>query len=102
VTEDQVVIASKNRGVISLNPTTGKVQWTTMLRKRADGSPVIAGDDVWVAAADGRLYRLSLADGTEKWQFEERGSFAASPAIAGNRLIVANDKGSVICFGPSK
>ena len=102
VTADHVVVTSKNRKVIALDPASGKVQWTTTLRKRADGSPVIAGEDVWVAAADGRLYRLSLSDGTEKWQYEERGSFIAPPAIAGNHLIVANDKGSVICFGPPK
>lgn len=101
VTEEHVVVASKNRSVLSLDPATGKVQWSTTLRKRADGSPVIAGKDVWVAAADGRLYRLSLQDGSELWQYEERGSFVASPAIAGNHLIVANDKGMVICFGPA-
>lgn len=100
VTEKHVVVTSKNRSVISLNPETGKVQWTTTLRKRADGSPVIAGSDVWVAAADGRLYRISLHDGKIAWQYEERGGFIAPPAIAGNRLIVANDKGKVICFGP--
>lgn len=100
VTDDHVVVASKNRSVLSLDPDTGNVQWSTTLRKRADGSPVIAGKDVWVAAADGRLYRLSLEDGTIQWQFEERGSFIAPPAVAGNHLIVANDKGMVICFGP--
>jgi outer membrane protein assembly factor BamB len=99
VVDGHVVVCSKNRSVLSLDPATGKVQWTTMLRKRADGSPVIAGKDVWVAAADGRLYRLALADGKELWQYEVRGAFIAPPAIAGERLIVANDKGTVICLG---
>lgn len=99
MTKDIVVVASQNRQVFALDPKDGHALWSTPLRRRSDSSPVIAGDDVWIAATDGRLYRLGLVDGKEKWQYEIKGGFLASPAIAQGRLIVATDAGTVICFG---
>lgn len=98
---DQLVIASSQyKQVDAISTETGKLQWRHTLRRRADASPVIAGDDVWIAATDGRLVRLSLADGTdEKWSYEIRGSFLAAPAIAGGELFIADDDGVVRCFG---
>ncbi|XZE53911.1 PQQ-binding-like beta-propeller repeat protein [Planctomycetaceae bacterium SH139] len=98
-TPDHVIVANKNRQVIALNPSDGKVQWTAQLKRRADASPVVAGDDVWVTATDGRIYRIDANTGKEKWQYEIRGSFIAPPAVAEQRLLVATDKGVIVCFG---
>lgn len=98
VTPQHVIVTSKNRIVVDLDPNTGKPRWTTTLRKRADASPVIAGDDVWITATDGRIYRLGLDDGVERWQYELRGSLIAPPAVTATSLIVATDDGKVTCF----
>ncbi len=100
-TESTVVVASQFRKVIALDAATGQLRWSKMLRRFADASPIIAGDDVWVAATDGRLYRFALADGTLRWQYEIRGSFHAAPVVSDGRLLVANDDGTVIAFGGS-
>jgi outer membrane protein assembly factor BamB len=84
-----------------LDAATGLLRWAKMLRRFADASPIIAGDDVWVAATDGRLYRFALADGTLRWQYEIRGAFHAAPVVSDGRLLVANDDGTVIAFGGS-
>lgn len=99
--EQAIVVTSQFRSVVALDPKTGKPLWTKPLRRFAEASPVIAGDDVWVAATDGRLYRFALSDGTLRSEQEFRGSFLAPPAIAGEQLIIANDDGVVIALGPA-
>lgn len=94
-----VVAASRNRLVFALNTETGKVAWQHNLRKRADSSPVIAGDRVVIAASDGRVLLLDLANGEQQWMFEVKGGFLGSPAVAAGRLVVASDRGTVYCFG---
>ena len=100
-TADNVVVAtSRNKHVFALDATTGKVLWDNVLRKRADGSPVIAGQNVVLAAADGRLITFDLKTGAEKWLYEVKGAFIGSPAVVDGKIIVASDKGTVFCFGP--
>lgn len=99
ISDELVIVSSQYKQVDAIAIDTGKRKWRYTLRRRADASPVIAGDDVWIAATDGRLIRLSLEDGTEKWSYEIRGSFLGGPAIAGNRLFIADDDGVVRCFG---
>ncbi len=99
VSTDFVIVSSQYRQVDALSIKTGQRKWRHTLKRRADASPVIAGDDVWVAASDGRLIRLALDDGSERWQFEVRGSFLSAPAIAGGRLFIADDDGVIRCFG---
>ncbi len=99
-TADNLVVAtSRNKHVFALDAISGKVAWDVVLRKRADGSPVIAGNSVVVAAADGRLIVLDLKTGAEKWLYEVKGAFIGSPAIADGKIVVASDKGTVFCFG---
>jgi outer membrane protein assembly factor BamB len=95
-----VIVSSQYKQVDAISIETGERKWRHTLRRRADASPVIAGEDVWIAATDGRLIRLGLEDGTEeKWSYEIRGAFLAAPAIAGNELFIADDEGVLRCFG---
>lgn len=94
-----VITSSQRKQIDAISIETGQRVWRHSLRRRADASPVIAGNDVFIAATDGRLVRLSLADGTdEKWSYEIRGSFLASPAIADGMLFIADEDGVVRCF----
>lgn len=102
VNGDIVVLASQFKQVDAVNVATGERVWTYKLRRRADASPVIAGEDVWIAATDGRLIRLNATDGSETWQREYRGGFIASPAVVGDQLILADDNGKVWAMGPAK
>lgn len=97
---DRIIVSSQNKHVDALNRATGEQMWRKTLRRRADASPLIAGEDVWIASTAGLLLRLSVADGEEKWSFEARGKFMAAPAIVGDLLIIADDDGVVRCFGP--
>ncbi len=98
VKEGLVIVSSRNRQIFALDQETGLVRWRTTLRKRCDSSPIIAGKDIWLAAADGRLVRLDLNSGKEKWLYEIKGSFLASPSVADGKIVAASDRGSIFCF----
>lgn len=99
VTESLVIVTSRNKFVDAISIQSGKQVWRHTLRRRADASPVVAGDDVWIASTDGRLVRLDKATGEETWQYEISGAFVASPAIAHQRLVIADDNGVIRAFG---
>lgn len=98
VSDSLVIVSSQFKQVDAIAMDSGQRLWRHTLRRRADASPVIAGQDVWIAATDGRLVRLSLDDGEEQWSYEIRGGFLAAPAIAGEELFIADDQGVVRCF----
>lgn len=101
VTPKHVVFGARNRKVTALNPKTGSEIWSTTLKAKIDGSPIIAGDRVHIGSTDGRLYTLDIADGKILWQKEFGGSFMGAPAIIGGetpRLVVATERGVVYCL----
>ena len=66
---------------------------------RVDGSPVVAGQRVYIGAANGRLFALHLNTGKVAWEYETGGEIVASPAVADGRLVIANTDGTIYCFG---
>ncbi len=99
LSDDMVIVSSQFKQVDALSLETGELVWRHTLRRRADASPVIDGDDVWIAATDGRLVRLDLATGKPRdWSFESRGGFYAAPTIVGSDLLIADDNGLVYCI----
>lgn len=99
VQDGLLIGTSRNKQVFALKADTGEVAWTHRLRKRADSSPVIAGETVVIAAADGRIIFLDLKSGEQTWLFEVKESFLGSPAVSDGKLVVANDRGTIFCFG---
>lgn len=97
---DRVLVASSQaKRVVGIERSTGKLLWQMQLRRRADASPVIAGQSVFLAATDGRLYRINLLDGKPTWTYEVKGSLLSSPAIADNRIVLTTEEGHILCFG---
>lgn len=98
-TQNIVVAASGNRRLFALDLKTGALLWENTLRRRVEGSPVIAGDQIVVAGSDGRVALYDLKTGQELWMYELKGSFLGSPAVAHHQIIVASDRGEITCFG---
>ena len=96
--EGIVVVPSRNKRLLGIDAATGKLKWEVVLKKRSDASPVICDGRAWLGASDGMVYGISL-DGKETWSYQLSGQILASPAIAEDRLIIATEKGSVVCFG---
>jgi len=96
---DLVIVSSQFKQIDAISLKTGERVWRHTLRRRADASPVIDGDDVWIASTDGRLIRLDLATGEPReWSYESSGEFYAAPMVVGNELLIADDNGIVRCF----
>ena len=99
VTEDHVVFGARNRKVYSINPISGKENWSAELKANIDSSPVIVGNRVFVGSTDGRFYELELKTGKIVWQKQFDGGFIGSPAVGFGKLVIATDRGVVYCLG---
>ena len=99
VNKDHVIFGSRQREVFSVNPKTGKQNWSRTLKANVDSSPVIVGDRVFIGSTEGRLYALNLKNGETLWQKQLNGGIIGSPAVAFERLIIATDRGVVYCLG---
>jgi outer membrane protein assembly factor BamB len=68
-----ILVKTVDDQVIALDASTGKTRWvfasgTPQLILRFGSSPVITGDKVLVGSASGKLFLLTLADGTILWE----------------------------------
>jgi outer membrane protein assembly factor BamB len=76
--------------------------WKFPTRGAVDSSPVIAGDRLVVASDDGRVYSLSLADGSELWHYEIGSPVAGSPAVVEGSFLIGADDGNLYAFSVKK
>jgi len=99
ISDGKLLVTTRNKRLLAIDAKTGMLSWEYVFKKRSEASPVICDDRVWVGSGDGRLVALRLTTGEELWQSEQTGAFNASAAVAAGKLVIANDKGSVYCFG---
>ncbi|HSM14889.1 MAG TPA: PQQ-binding-like beta-propeller repeat protein [Thermoanaerobaculia bacterium] len=106
--------SSDLRCVTALDPADGRVLWRTDVGGWSWGTPLVAGDRVWAAAAAGNPYfvehraglgALDRATGRPLWRHpldEPEGAFlwgiTGSPVRAGDRVIVATAQGTLLAF----
>jgi len=93
------IFGNQSRKVFALDCETGESVWEFTAHSQVDSSPVVVGDRVLVAGADGRLYQLNVDDGSKVWEKQFAGGFAASPAVAQQRIVIATRRGVVYCLG---
>jgi outer membrane protein assembly factor BamB len=99
VTREAIVFGGRDKFVRAVSPATGDPIWEFATRGRVDGSPIIAGQRVYIGSADGRFYVLDRASGALVWQVETGGRFSASPAAADGRIVIGNEDGVLYCLG---
>ncbi len=88
VVGDQVVLASKNGILQSINPVDGDWKW----EGRKTNGEVLAGlaadaRNVYVPSMDQRLYAFSVARGAEMWQAQLEGTLDQTPALGGSVVL---------------
>ena len=81
------------------------------MRSRVDASPVAVRvrdeknstqeptESIIVADTAGEIKMLRNHDGSGCWEFSAGGGFSGSPAVVGDRVVLASDDGVVWCFG---
>ena len=99
-----VIVAATGYGeLVALDAATGGRTWTYDLREPARGAPTASGGKAYVVTVTNVLHAVNIADGTEAWTYagipETAGVLsAASPAVAGNIVVVPYSSGEVIAF----
>ncbi len=90
LTDSGLVIAgSYDHKVYALKADNGDLAWTFNGSKdRIVGAPVASGDIVYVPAADGTLFALSVQDGAEQWTFHADGELWSDPLIVDGRIFI--------------
>jgi len=92
-----VVFCGGDTVIYGVDRATGVKTWSFETDGMTPLSPVIAGSGV-VAAVNGTLYGLALADGKLQWKLEA-GDEITGPAIIDGMIVVGTDDGHVVAYG---
>jgi eukaryotic-like serine/threonine-protein kinase len=101
VTDDLVIVGSRDKKVYALDRKTGEEKWSFLTENRVDSSPVVAGNRVFFGSLDKTFYVLDLK-GNEVKRFDIDAGILGSPAVAEGCVVIGTEKGTVYCFGAKK
>lgn len=84
--------------LVALNAKSGSVVWETQLNRNKrfrdiDATPVIDGDQLYIAGYDDKLYSVSLDKGEILWRIDGGGYQAVT--LAGDKLFYSTSNGEV-------
>ncbi|HWA97123.1 MAG TPA: PQQ-binding-like beta-propeller repeat protein [Pirellulales bacterium] len=99
VVHDEVIyLASEGLTALGKRSTAGdpEILWATKQLDPASSSPVVQDGSVYVLNRAGALTCGDADTGEVKWRLRLKGSFWATPVVAGNYLFAANSDGEII------
>ena len=76
--------------VIKLDARTGRVLWKHSLPGRAESSPLVVGNTVYLGCEDDKLYALSTRNGHVRWATTLGGPVKSAPAYRHGVLFVGD------------
>jgi eukaryotic-like serine/threonine-protein kinase len=79
----------------SPTPSLEALVWKFRTGGRVISSPLVVGDAAYVGSADGSLYAIDRATGTQRWKFDTRGPVNSSPAYHDGTVYVGSVDGNV-------
>lgn len=95
-----VLALSRNNGsLVRIEPTTGRILWSSPPCGRSDGSPAVGKDFIVFGACDAALHVIAPASGTTLGSIDvsEQGPLAGGVAIDGPRVYAGTRDGSLLC-----
>lgn len=96
VVEDGVAYAaSRDNHLYALDPDTGEPLWTARVGGVLRSAPAVGETRLFVVDDDGFVSAFARADGKRLWTSADD-HFAGAPIIAGDSLLVADDRGAVV------
>lgn len=101
--DSDAVFGADTQGVISAyKRQSGDSVWTSnFLRYRQLTAPAVVGRSVVIGDAEGNVHLLSKVDGSVLTRMTTDGSaIASTPALVGQTLVVATQRGGVFGFRP--
>lgn len=102
VVGDRIVVSLPSGSVFSLDAESGEPAWKTQLPGRLNTSPVVIGDDLYVGDIDGRIHRLSSADGKVIGAFDVEGYVYGSLLLGGKCLLALWAENTLACLNPQQ
>lgn len=90
--------------MMAFNAKTGSVVWDLQLNRNKrfrdiDASPIIDGDQIFIAGYDDKLYCVSADKGEVLWRIDQGGYSAVT--ISGDRLYYSTTNGEVLALKKS-
>lgn len=100
VVDGEYYCATYDGELWSLSAADGKRRWMSKTGDDTDGSPVVAGSRVFVAAEDKApyCYAFSRETGEELWRHKGRGGYWSTPAVVGEDLFIGSAGGQFDCL----
>ncbi|MBB6523142.1 outer membrane protein assembly factor BamB [Pseudoteredinibacter isoporae] len=89
VISDGVLFAAGSEGeVVSLNPETGRENWSKDLDKELAGGVGAGPENIFLGSYSGTVYALSRDDGSERWQTKLSSEILSAPQSNGDVVVV--------------
>lgn len=86
------------RGCTAIGATTGEVDWKLETGAPVWGEPAVAGQHVFVAAADGYVYAVEASTGETAWSRDLETSAVPAPTVTSGTVYAATDAGTVFAL----
>jgi len=99
-----IYILSEQQNLFALQSSTGKLIWKKNIGEDKPydwafdyyfSSPVIKGDTLLIASADGKLLSLNKKDGKEFWQLTAKHFLRATPALLNGWIYIGDTNGDM-------
>jgi len=94
---DLVFVATKD-ALVALALRTGAVAWTQPFDDELAAAPIVAGDRLVLATADGDIIARRAADGVEIWRRNLPRAASSRPAFTATRLFVPTADSQVVAL----
>ncbi|UYL08165.1 PQQ-binding-like beta-propeller repeat protein [Bdellovibrio sp. SKB1291214] len=90
--------------LVAFNAKSGVVTWELQLNRNKrfrdiDASPILDGEQIYIAGYDDKLYAVSAAKGEVLWRVDQGGY--SSVTIAGDRIYYPTTNGEVLALNKS-
>ena len=83
--------------IVAVDRKSGAQRWSFAAGGWVHGSPTVAGNYVFIGAADGYLYCLDRPSGKLAWKFRTPSRIEAGPAVAKGRVYFSSCNGQIFC-----
>jgi len=98
LTEDRILLASADEGVVCLSRDDREQVWRHALQRGAPTQPVVVNDTLIVGESRGSLIALSLLDGHELSRLDAGHGFSARPSFQHGLGFVVSNGGALLAL----
>ncbi len=94
--------------LLAIARATGKVRWITQLERYRDeedkkgpifwNGPVLAGNQLWITNTEGKIYRVSVGEGSSSLYRDLKTEISLAPVVANNTLFLLDDDGVIHAY----